>query len=54
MALTNVLRPGDQINLNIDPNQIPPLQNSGTFPAFAFNSSDIWLQGINFGIECNF
>jgi hypothetical protein len=53
MALTNVLRPGDQIDLDIDPNQFPP-GVPGTFPVFAFNESDVWLQGINLGVECNF
>ncbi len=53
MALTNVLRPGDQVSLNVDPAQFPP-GTSGTFPVFAFNQSDVWLQGLNFGIECNF
>ncbi|REK10224.1 MAG: hypothetical protein DWQ37_16580 [Planctomycetota bacterium] len=53
MALTNVVRPGDQIDLQVDPNQFPP-GTSGTFPQFAFNNSDIWVQGINFGIETNF
>jgi hypothetical protein len=54
MALTNVLRPGDQIDLNIDPDQFPPAQGQGTSPVFRFNESDIWLQGVNLGIECNF
>lgn len=54
MAITNVVRPGDQIDLRLDPNQFPPPVASGTSPAFAFNNSDVWLQGINFGIECDF
>ena len=53
MILTNVVRPGDQIDLNIDPNQFPP-SSGGTQPRFAFHNSDIWLQGLNVGIECNF
>ena len=53
MIVTNVVRPGDQVNLNIDPNQFPP-NLGGTQPTFAFHDSDVWLQGINFGIECNF
>lgn len=53
MALTNVLRPGDQISLSIDPDQIPP-SSGGTFPQYTFNQSDVWLQGINFGVECDF
>ncbi len=53
MALTNVLRAGDQISLNVDPAQFPP-GTTGTFPVYAFNQSDVWLQGINVGLECNF
>ena len=53
MALTNVLRPGDQISLSVDDDQIPP-SSGGTFPQYAFNQADVWLQGINFGVECNF
>ncbi|MEX0676992.1 MAG: BBP7 family outer membrane beta-barrel protein [Pirellulales bacterium] len=54
IGLTNVVRPGDQIDLRLDPRQFPPPQQAGTFPEFAFHESDLWLQGLNFGIECNF
>jgi hypothetical protein len=54
IGLTNVVRPGDQIDLRIDPDQLPPPIDSGTFPAFAFKDSDLWLQGINFALECCF
>jgi hypothetical protein len=53
IGLTNVVRPGDQIDLRLDPAQFPP-GVPGTFPRFAFHESDLWLQGLNFGIECNF
>jgi hypothetical protein len=53
IGLTNVVRPGDQISLNLDPRQFPP-GVPGTFPQFTFNSTDLWVQGLNFGIECNF
>jgi hypothetical protein len=53
IGLTNVVRPGDQIDLQLDPAQFPPGQ-PGTFPEFAFKDSDLWLQGFNIGIECNF
>lgn len=54
MGLTNVVRPGDQIDTNLDPDQFPPPVAAGTSPAFSFHDSDMWLQGLNFGIECNF
>lgn len=53
IGVTNVVRPGDQISLQVDPAQFPP-GVPGQFPAFAFKDSDVWLQGLNFGIECNF
>jgi hypothetical protein len=53
IGLTNVVRPGDQIDLRLDPAQFPP-GVPGTFPEFAFHDSDLWVQGLNFGIECNF
>jgi hypothetical protein len=54
--VTNVIRPGDQVDLNVDPNQFPPPATSGPFtaPAFAFHDSDIWLQGLNVGLEYNY
>ncbi len=54
LVLTNVARPGDQIDLQVDPNQFPPPIGTGTFPKFAFHDSDVWIQGINVGLECNF
>ena len=51
--LTNVVRPGDQIDLKLDPAQFPPGQ-AGTSPVFAFNDSNVWLQGMNLGIEYNY
>ncbi len=53
MVVTNVVRPGDQIDLNVDTNQFPP-GTPGSQPRFTFVDSDLWLQGINFGVECNF
>jgi hypothetical protein len=53
IGLTNVVRPGDQIDLQLDPAQFPP-GVPGTFPQFAFHDSDVWVQGLNFGIECDF
>jgi hypothetical protein len=56
LIVTNVVRPGDQIDTRLDPNQFPPPATTGpfTFPAFAFRDSDIWLQGVNVGLEYNF
>jgi hypothetical protein len=56
IVVTNVVRPGDQIDTQLDPNQFPPPATTGPFtaPAFAFHDSDVWLQGINVGLEYNY
>ena len=54
MGLTNVVRPGDQINTNLNPNLFPPPVGSGSQPSFAFHNSDLLIQGLNVGIEANF
>jgi len=53
---SDVVGPGDQIDRTVNPTQIPSNLGSSTLvgparPAFAFNQSDFWAQGINFGIE---
>ena len=50
----NVIRPGDQIDTDINPNLFPPEQDPFTGPLrpqFQFVDSDYWLQGLNFGAE---
>ena len=58
---SNVVRPGDQIDTGpggipfINSNEFPPrIGPAGTRPRFAFNDSDVWMQGINLGLECAF
>lgn len=63
LYLSNVVRPGNQINpslnttripFNTDPNG-PNLTPAGPAqPAFSFHDSSFWAQGINFGIEFRF
>jgi Putative beta barrel porin-7 (BBP7) len=56
----NVLRPGNQIDTQVNPSQVPGL--GGTTgnvigparPQVQFNQSDFWAQGINFGLEFRF
>jgi hypothetical protein len=51
---SNVVRPGDHMSRDINPNLFPPppASFSGTQrPAFAFDPTDYWAQGINFGGE---
>jgi hypothetical protein len=57
---SRVVRPGDQIDTNIDITRIPnflppgttvPPVNGPAVPGVPFKSSDFWAQGINFGVE---
>jgi len=53
---SNVVRPGSQINLMVNPTMIAGA-GPGVGPAqptFAFNSSSFWVQGVTFGIEFRF
>ncbi|OHB76791.1 MAG: hypothetical protein A2W31_12660 [Planctomycetes bacterium RBG_16_64_10] len=48
----HVLRAADQIDLAVDPRNIPPAQPGGTiFPAARLCSNDFWAQGLNLGLE---
>jgi hypothetical protein len=52
---SNVARPGDQIDLNVDSGQIPPpTTTTATKPAFALHTSDFWAQGLNLGLDFQF
>jgi len=50
---SNVVRAGDQIDLDINPNLIPFSGQTGgpARPDFTFVDSDYWVQGISFGGE---
>lgn len=53
----SVLRAGEQIDLNVDPRNVPPVdpQNPGLpFPAFPGRASSFWAQGVNLGSEFRF
>ena len=56
---SNVARPGNQIDLVVDRFNVPTDQNFGmgtgpARPAFNFNGSDYWAQGINFGLQFSY
>src|SRR5262249_6596375 len=56
---TQVVRPGEQINLNVNSTQIAtsllfgPLAGPAQ-PSFSFRHSDFWAQGLNLGVEFRF
>jgi hypothetical protein len=54
MYWSNVVRPGDQIDLDVNRNSVPrpgvdPIVSNR--PEFRFNETDYWAQGISFGGE---
>jgi hypothetical protein len=52
---SDVVRPGDQIDLAVNPSQFPPGHLAGAArPAFAFHDSDFWAQGLSFGVELRY
>ena len=47
-----VARAGEQIDFVVNSNQVaPPIPGGPARPAFNFNGSDFWAQGLNFGLE---
>lgn len=51
---SNVVRPGDQIDRDVNPELLPPPADPITGaqrPGFAFDTTDYWVQGLNFGFE---
>lgn len=50
----NVVRPGDQISLDVNPNLLAPELTPFTGalrPQFQFTETDYWVQGLSFGAE---
>jgi hypothetical protein len=56
LYISNVVRPGDQIDLTVNRSQIPNITGPQPLvgparPAVLFQRSDFWAQGVNFGLE---
>jgi hypothetical protein len=59
---SSVVRPGDQINRNLDVLQIPnfgipagaAVPTNPTQPVRQFNTTDFWAHGLTFGVEIRF
>lgn len=54
MYWSDVLRPGDQINLQVDSRLFPDPTFPATQPAFDFNSTHLIVHGLTFGGELKF
>jgi hypothetical protein len=56
--LSNVARPGNQVNRVTSANLIPSDASYGTSgpnqPAFQFHTSSYWAQGLNLGLDFRF
>lgn len=52
--LSNVVVSGDQIDRRVNRSQIPGPVVGPNVPAFPFNDSTYWVQGINLGMNWNF
>jgi len=54
---SNVVRPGDQIDTDVNPNQFPSIPAAigpiigADRPRFTLQESDYWVQGVNLGLE---
>jgi hypothetical protein len=55
LYLTNVARPGNQIDPILDPNRFPPATTPvSPHPVFTYSERSVWMQGINLGLEARF
>ena len=55
LLLPDVARAGDQIDLAVNPNLIPPTVPVGPpRPAFTGKTEDLWLHALSFGLEVSF
>jgi hypothetical protein len=48
---SDVARTGNQIDPVVNRAQLPPPTGTGSRPAFSFNGTDFWAQGVNIGLE---
>jgi hypothetical protein len=58
LYISHVVRPGDQIDPNVNTSQVP-LVGKGTLtgaavPAFLLKNNDFWAEGLNFGVEVKY
>ncbi len=51
----SVVRPANQIDVQVDPNRLPPpLTPTSPHPTFSFYQTGVWLQGVSLGLEAKF
>lgn len=55
LYLSEVVRSGEQIDLTVNTNQMPPAIPGGPArPMVLFRTTDFFAQGVNFGLECRY
>jgi len=54
MWWTAVVRPGDQVDLRVNPSRVSVSQGGPQFPAFPNNDSTLWIQGLNLSVKFRF
>jgi len=59
LYVSNVVRPGDQIDTTVNTTQLPDYTGPGTLvgparPAFSWRDTGMWVQGINVGAQFRF
>jgi hypothetical protein len=54
LYMSEVLRPGDQIDRTINPGWLTVPPTPGARPAFPFRTSDFYAQGLEFGLELRY
>ena len=57
MYWNNIMRAGEQIDLNVDPNQLPTRAGPGApgvQPVFPARVNDIWVHGLSLGAELRY
>ncbi len=59
LYMSNVVRPGDQIDTTVNTTQLPDYTGPGTLtgparPAFEWQDTGMWVQGINVGAQLRF
>ncbi len=53
--LSDVVRPGDQIDRTVNPNLLAPaIPSTPNRPTFSFRESDLWIHGLRVGAEIRF
>jgi hypothetical protein len=53
LYVSRLLRAPDQVDVTVNTTQLPPTNalSGAARPAFTFNVTDLWMQGINLGVE---